>query len=101
MSARDIIVRPIITEKTSVASADNNTVTFEVAKNANKTAIAQAIVEIYHVKPVSVNTVNVHPKKRRVGRYEGMTRAYKKAYVKFAKNDSINIKSVALLTLRI
>ena len=65
MSARDIIVRPIITEKTSVASADNNTVTFEVAKNANKTAIAQAIVEIYHVKPVSVNTVNVHPKKRR------------------------------------
>ena len=36
MSARDIIVRPIITEKTSVASADNNTVTFEVAKNANK-----------------------------------------------------------------
>lgn len=91
MSARDIIVRPIITEKTSVASADNNTVTFEIAKNANKTAIAQAIVEIYHVKPVSVNTVNVHPKKRRVGRYEGMTRAYKKAYVKFAENDSINI----------
>ena len=42
MSARDIIVRPIITEKTSVASADNNTVTFEVAKNANKTAIAMS-----------------------------------------------------------
>lgn len=91
MSARDIIVRPIVTEKTTKISSENNTVTFEVAKNANKTAIAQAINEIYHVKPVSVNTVNVHPKKRRVGRYEGMTRAYKKAYVKLAEGDSINV----------
>lgn len=91
MSARDIIIRPIVTEKTTKISSENNTVTFEVAKNANKTAIAQAINEIYHVKPVSVNTVNVHPKKRRVGRYEGMTRAYKKAYVKLAEGDSINV----------
>lgn len=91
MSARDIIVRPIVTEKTTRISSDNNTVTFEVAKNSNKSAIAQAIFEIYHVKPVSVNTVNVHPKKRRVGRYEGMTRAYKKAYVKLAEGDSINV----------
>ncbi len=91
MSARDIIVRPIITEKTAIASSMNNVVTFEVAKNANKTAIAQAINEIYHVKPVSVNTVNVHPKTRRVGRYEGKTRAYKKAYVKLAEGDSINV----------
>ena len=91
MSARDIIVRPIITEKTAVAASDNNTVTFEVAKSANKTAIAQAVNEIYHVKPVSVNTVNVHPKIRRVGRYEGKTRAYKKAYVKLAEGDSINV----------
>lgn len=91
MSARDIIVRPIVTEKTMKISSDNNTVTFEVAKNANKSAIAQAINEIYHVKPVSVNTVNVHSKKKRVGRYEGMTRAYKKAYVKLAEGDSINV----------
>lgn len=91
MSARDIIVRPIVTEKTMKISSENNTVTFEVAKNANKTAIAQAINEIYHVKPVSVHTVNVHPKKKRVGRYEGMTRAYKKAYVKLAEGDSINV----------
>lgn len=90
MSARDIIVRPIITEKTANV-AENNVVTFEVAKNANKSAIAQAVTEIYHVKPVSVNTVNVHPKTRRVGRYEGKTRAYKKAYVKLAEGDSINI----------
>lgn len=90
MSARDIIVRPIITEKTANA-AENNVVTFEVAKDANKSAIAQAVTEIYHVKPVSVNTVNVHPKTRRVGRYEGKTRAYKKAYVKLAEGDSINI----------
>lgn len=91
MSARDIIVRPIVTEKTMRASSENNTVTFEVAKNANKVAIAQAINEIYHVKPVSVNTVNVHPKTRRVGRYSGQTKAYKKAYVKLAEGDSIDV----------
>lgn len=91
MSARDIIVRPIVTEKTMRASSENNTVTFEVAKNANKVAIAQAVNEIYHVKPVSVNTVNVHPKTRRVGRYSGKTKAYKKAYVKLAEGDSIDV----------
>lgn len=91
MSARDIIVRPIVTEKTMRASSESNTVTFEVAKNANKVAIAQAINEIYHVKPVAVNTVNVHPKTRRVGRYEGQTKAYKKAYVKLAEGDSIDV----------
>ena len=93
MSARDIIVRPIITEKTSVASADNNTVTFEVAKNANKTAIKLAVQEIYNIKPVAVNTVNVHPKMRRVGRYSGMTNAYKKAIVTLPEGASINFFS--------
>ncbi len=92
MSARDIIVRPIVTEKTMKMSAENK-YTFEVAKSANKSSVAQAIKEIYDVKPVSVSIVNVHPKKKRVGRFEGMTRAVKKAIVKLPEGAEINIFS--------
>ena len=81
MSARDIIIRPIVTEKTMKLSSDENKVTFMVAKNANKVSVAQAIKEIYNIKAEKVNIVNVHPKTRRVGRYEGKTNAYKKAIV--------------------
>ena len=63
---------------------------FKVAKKANKTQIKQAIEKIFNVKVENVNTVNVHPKKKRVGRYEGMTKSYKKAYVKLAKGSTIS-----------
>ena len=68
-------------------------VTFVVAKNANKTAIKLAVQEIYNIKPVAVNTVNVHPKMRRVGRYSGMTNAYKKAIVTLPEGTSIDFFS--------
>ena len=91
MSARDIIIRPIVTEKTMKLSNDENKVTFMVAKNANKISVAQAIREIYNIKAEKVNIVNVHPKTRRVGRYEGKTNAYKKAIVKLPAGESIDI----------
>lgn len=91
MSARDIIVKPIVTEKSSKLQANENKVTFVVAKNANKSAIKQAIQEIYNIKPVAVNTVNVHPKKKRVGRFTGMTSAYKKAVVTLPEGSSIEL----------
>ena len=93
MSARDIIVKPIVTEKSNKLQANENKVTFVVAKNANKSAIKQAIQEIYNIKPVAVNTVNVHPRMRRVGRYSGMTNAYKKAIVTLPEGASINFFS--------
>ena len=93
MSARDIIVKPIVTEKSNKLQANENKVTFVVAKNANKSAIKQAIQEIYNIKPVAVNTVNVHPRMRRVGRYSGMTNAYKKAIVTLPEGTSINFFS--------
>ena len=71
----------------------SNKVTFIVAKNANKTAIKLAVQEIYNIKPVAVNTVNVHPKMRRDGRYSGMTNAYKKAIVTLPEGASINFFS--------
>lgn len=91
MSARDIIIRPIVTEKTMKASSDENKITFEVAKDANKSSVAQAIQEIYHIKPEKVNIVNVHPKTKRVGRFVGKTKAIKKAIVKLPEGQQIDI----------
>lgn len=90
-NARDIIIRPIITEKTMKLMDSDNKVTFEVAKGTNKTAIRQAIEEIYNIKPVSVNVVNVCPKTKRVGKYVGKTSAYKKAIVKLPEGQDIEL----------
>ena len=91
MSARDIIIRPIITEKTMRMSDGENKITFVVAKDANKASVAQAIKEIYNIKVEKVNIVNVHPKTKRVGRFTGKTNAYKKAIVKLPEGQSINV----------
>ena len=87
---RDIIKAPIVTEKSSNL-ATNNTITFSVDVNANKTQIKQAIEKIFDVKVESVNTINVKPKKKRVGRYEGKTNKVKKAIVKLKEGSSIEL----------
>ena len=87
---RDIIKAPIITEKTSDL-ASQNVITFSVDVNANKTQIKQAIEKIFDVKVESVNTINVKPKKRRVGRYVGKTNKVKKAIVKLKEGSSIEL----------
>lgn len=83
-----IITAPVITEKTESLKSQNVYV-FKVSKNANKTQIKNEVEKQFGVKVVSVNTVNAVQKKRRVGRYTGLTTAYKKAYVKLAKDSSI------------
>ena len=87
---RDVIKAPIITEK-SAALAQNNVITFSVDVNANKTQIKQAVEKLFDVKVESVNTVNVKPKKKRVGRYVGKTNRVKKAIVKLAEGSSIEL----------
>ena len=87
---RDIIKAPIITEKSSALSSEN-VITFKVEPKANKTEIKQAIESIFNVKVDSVNTINVHPKKKRVGRYTGKTAKYKKAIVKLKEGSSIEL----------
>jgi len=87
---RDIIKAPIITEKTTALN-ENNVVTFSVDVKANKTQIKQAIEEIFNVKVESVNVINVHPKKKRVGRYSGYTKKVKKAIVKLKEGSSIEL----------
>ncbi len=90
-NARDIIVRPLITEKTMQLQASDNKVTFEVARTANKTQVKQAIEEIFNVKVEKVNIVNVRPRTKRVGRYVGQTSAVRKAIVKLAEGNSIEL----------
>ena len=85
----DIIYAPIITEKTA-SLANENKYAFKVSPKANKTEIKQAIESIFKVKVMSITTSNSHPKKKRVGKYTGMTNKYKKAIVKLAEGNSIN-----------
>ena len=90
MNYRDIIKAPIITEKSSDL-AQNNVITFSVDVRANKTQIKQAVEHIFDVKVESVNTINVKPKTRRVGRYAGKTNKVKKAIVKLKEGSSIEL----------
>lgn len=80
MRAQDIIIRPIITEKSMMGIAEKK-YTFEVAKSATKIDIARAVEELFKVKVQRVNTVHVRGRMRRQGRFEGYTRSWKKAYV--------------------
>jgi len=90
-TAHDIIIRPVITER-STDSLQKRKYTFEVMKDANKIEIAKAIEALFGgVKVDKVNTMNVRGKKRRQGRTEGYTAAWKKAIVTL-KEDSKTIE---------
>ena len=80
MLAQDIVIKPIITEK-SMSGLQNGKYTFEVAKNANKVEIAKAIEELFGVKVAKVNTMNVRGRSKRMGMHSGYTAAWKKAIV--------------------
>ena len=88
---KEIIKAPVITEKSATIGADGTKVVLKVAKEANKVQIRQAVEEAFGVKVTNVNTINVRPKKKRVGRYEGATKAYKKAIVTLAEGSKIDL----------
>lgn len=88
--AYDIIQGPIITEKTMGLKESYNKYTFKVAKTANKIEIKNAVEEIFKVKVLSVHTINVLPKHKRVGQHEGFAPAYKKAICKLADGNKID-----------
>ena len=87
MTARDIIIRPVITEKSMTGVASGNKYTFKVAKKATKIDIARAVEEIFNVKVAKVNTVSVRGRLRRQGRTQGYTPSWKKAYVTLAEGS--------------
>lgn len=80
MEARDILKRPVITEKSSAAMAEDK-YTFDVDVRSNKTEVKKAVEEIFEVKVANVNIINYKPKKKRMGRYQGYTNKRRKAIV--------------------
>lgn len=91
MSLYDVIKKPIITES-SMLAMDEKKYTFEVDGRAHKLLIKQAVEALFEgVKVASVNTVNVKPKAKRVGKYTGYTNKVKKAIVTLTA-DSKNIE---------
>lgn len=87
---RSIIIRPIITEH-SYDVMDNNVYTFEVARDANKIEIKDAVQKIFDVSVTKVNVMNVKPKPKRVRYKKGYTRNWKKAMVTLAEGDTIEL----------
>ena len=89
MEARDIIKRPVITERSADLMSEDK-YTFDVDLRASKTQVKHAVEEIFDVKVDKVNIMNVKPKKKRMGRYEGYTNRRRKAIVKL-KEGSIDL----------
>jgi len=90
MNPNDIIIRPIISEKSTVAMEMNKYV-FEVPLKANKVMVKQAVKTIFKVQPVSVNVLVVRGRRRRVRLRVGRTAAWKKAIVTLKAGDKINV----------
>lgn len=90
MHVYDVIKRPVLSEKSSIQADELNRYTFEVDPRATKVEIADAVARVFGVNVISVNVMNVRGKRRRVGRTEGTTPAWKKAVVTLAPGESIS-----------
>lgn len=88
LAARDIIIAPVVTEKTNEAMG-RGTYTFRVHPEATKADVHNAVEEIFKVRVVKVNTMNVAGKPRRLGLRIGRTREWKKAIVTLAPGQKI------------
>ena len=86
----EVLRRPIISEKNTALAAKNK-YTFEVATEANKPQIKEAVEKTFKVKVVAVNVMIVPGKMRRLGRHQGMTREWKKAVVTLRPGDKIEL----------
>lgn len=90
LNVYEVLRRPIITEK-STGQAGQSKYTFEVARDANKLQVKQAVEKIFKVNVVDVNIVNVPGKMRRVGRHRGLTSPWKKAIVTLGAGQRIEL----------
>ena len=87
----EIVKAPVITEKSATLGQEMGQYVFKVSPKANKTEIKLAVEKLFNVKVQDVRTINVKPKKRRVGRYAGLTNRSKKAIVTLAEGQSIEL----------
>jgi large subunit ribosomal protein L23 len=88
-----VIVRPVVTEKTT-DMGENDKYVFEVASEANKAEVKQAVEKFFGVKVVDVHTLNMKGKPKRLGRHMGRRKDWKKAIVTVQSGDKIDLFDV-------
>lgn len=88
---REVIIRPVVTERSTQLQENDRTYTFIVSKAANKLEIRNAVEKLFEVTVADVRTANYRGKWRRMGRTAGRKPAYKKAIVKLSDGDSIDV----------
>jgi large subunit ribosomal protein L23 len=91
MKLSHTLLRPLVTEKTTSHLGTDNTYAFEVGMSANKHQIAEAVHDLYGVEVAGVRTVIVRGKTKRFGKHSGKKSNWKKAYVKLAEGQTINL----------
>lgn len=84
-----ILLSPLLSEKSTQANSHNQYV-FQVAKDATKPEIKTAVEQLFNVKVLAVQVVNMKPRNVRFGRIEGKSKAWKKAYVRLAEGNNID-----------
>lgn len=91
LKALDVIIAPVVTEKSMKLQQEQNKVTVKVSPKANKTEVKIAFESIFNVKVVDVHIINVRARSKRVGRYEGKVSGYKKAIVTLSPDENLNL----------
>jgi large subunit ribosomal protein L23 len=86
---RQVIRRPLVTEKSTLAKEIHNQLVFEVDRRAGKVEIRQAVENLFNVKVLKVRTASFHGKTKRMGRIMGHKSDWKKAYVTLAPGHSV------------
>jgi len=89
VNVSDVIKRPLVTEKSTIARDDRNVVTFAVDPRANKHEIRHAVESLFEVKVTEVRTIRMPRKSRRVGKFQGRRAEWKKAMVRLAEGQAI------------
>lgn len=88
---RQVILRPVVTERSTIMADEEDAFTFIVAEDANKIEIRRAVEQLFDVKVRAVNTMRYRGKWRRVGRNLGKRPSFKKAIVKLAEGERIDV----------
>ncbi len=86
----EVLIRPIVTEKSMILSETDNIYVFEVGERVNKIQIRQAVESLFGVRVQAVRTLIVRGKSKRFGRFYGKRSNWKKAYVKLAEGDTLD-----------
>ena len=91
----DVIISPVLTEKSMNLTQTQNKVTIKVNAKSSKEEIKDAFEAIFGVKVAKVNVINVRPRAKRLGRFDGQVSGYKKAIIKLAEGQSLDLYSEA------